>query len=175
MLRAVGQMFSASIGPRAFGGMVEKAFPEFLESLHRKTSATQTSTAASMEMPRQDFAAVLAGERRATIGFLYRLPQAMRSAIAEDLAGPGYALVELPEATKTSDDLHALATAQRESGEAIAHGLDAMADGHLTRAEGVRVEAECDEAIAALLTIRERARLAQREGVIGLQAVRGMK
>lgn len=94
--------------------------------------------------------------------------------LLEQLASrTGLAVVELPSAASTTDDLRALAVAQRETAEAIAHGLDAMADGHMTRTEGARVEKECDEAIAALLVIRERARLAQREGVIGLRAATG--
>ena len=112
--------------------------------------------------------------RHMPLGHVLGLPPAVVVRIAGRMVEPlGKAIVDLPKTSATSDELRALATAQRETAEAIAHGLDAMADGHMTRAEGARVEQECDEAIAALLVIRDRARLAQREGVIGLRAVSG--
>lgn len=72
----------------------------------------------------------------------------------------------LPSAGASGDDLRSLATAQREAADVVAQGLEALADGHVTRSEGARLERECDEALAALLAIRELARRAQVEGVI---------
>lgn len=83
------------------------------------------------------------------------------------------AVVEMPKVVGTADELRAIATAQRETSEAIAHGLDAMADGHITPAEGARLEKECDEAIAAFLVIRERARIAKAQGAFVLRSVPG--
>jgi hypothetical protein len=80
----------------------------------------------------------------------------------------GLALVDMPKAGEMGDDFRAIAAAQRESADVVARGLDALADGRMCAREGAELAAECDEAIAALLAIRERARLAQREGVIGL-------
>lgn len=78
----------------------------------------------------------------------------------------GLAVVALPEASSESDDLRSVAETQREAADVVAQGLEALADGHVTRSEGARLERECDEALAALLAIRELARRAQVEGVI---------
>lgn len=78
------------------------------------------------------------------------------------------AVVSLPSAASTGDDFRTLAMAQRESADVVSRGLEALADGRMCSREGAEIETECDQAIAALLAIRERARLAQREGVIGL-------
>lgn len=85
----------------------------------------------------------------------------------------GLAVVELPKAAVAGDELRVLAAGQKESAEAIAHGLASLADGRVCSAEGVAGERECDEAIAALLAIREVFRAARREGVVGLRAVGG--
>ena len=91
----------------------------------------------------------------------------MDALVVEALADrAGLAVVALPSAGASGDDLRSLATAQREASEAITAALLAVADGHITRSEGAKLESECDEAIARLLAVRERARLAQREGVI---------
>lgn len=86
-----------------------------------------------------------------------------------DRRAHGDAVVELPATSTESDDLRAIADTQREASEAITAGLLAIADGHITRSEGAKLERECDEAIARLLAVRERARLAQREGVIAIR------
>jgi hypothetical protein len=96
-------------------------------------------------------------------------PNVLRHILGEVADTLGLAVVELPGEPSTADDLRMLARAQRETGDAVASGLDAMADGHITRSEGAKIEAECDEAIAAFLVLRERARQAQREGVVGLR------
>lgn len=96
-------------------------------------------------------------------------PEPVRHALAQLLAGDAHVVVELPAIADASDDWRLVATAQRESGEAIAATLDAFADGRVTAAEGARLEREADEAIAALLGIRERARAARRERVVGIR------
>ena len=74
----------------------------------------------------------------------------------------------LPVAADNAADLDLIMHAQRESGDVIATHLAALRDGHMSRTEGAQLEREADEAIAALLTVRERARQAQRAGVVGM-------
>ncbi len=95
-------------------------------------------------------------------------PDGYRSVLDQLADVAGLAVVDMPKPTTASDDYRAIAAAQRESADVVARGLEALADGHMCGREGAELAAECDEAIATLLVIRERARLAQREGVIGL-------
>lgn len=96
------------------------------------------------------------------------LPSLVRMRITAYLAElDGRALVELPEAADVVCDLRAAAALQRESADVIARHLEAVADGHITRREGAELERECDELLAVVLAIRERARQARREGVVG--------
>ena len=55
--------------------------------------------------------------------------------------------------------------------------LAALRDGHMSAAEGAALEREADELIAVALTVRARARQAQRERVVSmpLRAVEGSK
>lgn len=84
------------------------------------------------------------------------------------LEGHGLAVVELPATGGIAADYATIAKAQRETSDVVACGLDALAAGHIGRGKGVDLERECDEAIAALLAVRELARAAKREGVIGI-------
>lgn len=98
------------------------------------------------------------------------LPDDARRALLTTLADrEGLALVEMPKALVATDDLRLLCEAQREASDVVTRGIEACADGHMTRTEGAEIERECDEAIAALLAVRERARLAKREGVIAIR------
>lgn len=97
------------------------------------------------------------------------LPAALRRALAELLAGPGHAVVQLPAEHTEACDLRAIASMQRESADVVAKHLDALADGRLDAREGEALERECDELIAAVLPIRERAREAQRERVVPMR------
>jgi hypothetical protein len=107
--------------------------------------------------------------RRVQYEQMLRLPEDAQSvALARWASRQGKAVVDLPKPSSKGGDMRALATAQRESAEAVATTLEAISDDRIDANEGVRGERECDEAIAALLVIRERFRLAQREGVIGV-------
>lgn len=63
-------------------------------------------------------------------------------------------------------DFRRVLHAQREANDAVTCAMDVMEDGLVTRGEGVKLERECNEGIRALIGLRERARLAQREGVM---------
>lgn len=101
------------------------------------------------------------------------LPAGLRRALAELLAGPGHAVVRLPEGHTEACDLRAISSMQREASDVVAKHLDALADGRLDAREGEVLERECDELIASVLPIRERAREAQRERVVALRRARG--
>jgi len=99
------------------------------------------------------------------------LPKPMRLAAMHEMMSADEAITDLPVATEAADDWRLVASAQRETGQAITAMCDAVADGRITATEGASLERECTEGIASLLGIRERARAAQRERVIGLRAV----
>lgn len=98
------------------------------------------------------------------------LPPAVLRRVLDHLADTlGCVVVDLPEAMPSSSDLHLLATAQRKSAEAVAAGLDAIADGHVTRSEGADLRAACRSAIRCLVGVDQIAGLAVREGVAGVR------
>jgi hypothetical protein len=102
------------------------------------------------------------------------LPPAVLRRVLVWLAEPlGLAVVEVPESSGPVD-LGTLAAATRETSDVVASALDHHARGHMTRAEGAVLARECDEAISVLLSIREQAMQAQREGVVGLVSTRGV-
>jgi hypothetical protein len=84
------------------------------------------------------------------------------------LEGHGLAVVELPTTSGPAADYATIAKAQRETSEVVSCGLDALAVGHIGRIKAAELERECDEAIAALLAVREIARAAKREGVMAI-------
>ena len=93
---------------------------------------------------------------------LAALPPAVARDVLRSIADAlGLGVVELPAASRSSAAL-AAARLAREAGEVIAEAYEAAADGVITPAEGARLERECDEAIPALLEVREAAREAQR-------------
>jgi hypothetical protein len=102
-------------------------------------------------------------------------PIALRVVVDALATQLGLTVVELPTLSEMREFLSLATSAHRESAEAVAETLDAVADGHVTRAEGARIEERCDRAIAFFMRIREEARRAQREGVIGLRAVGGTR
>lgn len=83
----------------------------------------------------------------------------------------GRVVVELPRVDTNGDDLRLLAEVQRETSEAVTAHLDGIADGVLTRQEVARSMAEVDQAILALVRLRERLRAVQREPVVGVRGV----
>jgi hypothetical protein len=103
------------------------------------------------------------------------LPPALRVRLARWLAGPGHQVVEEPPLERCEiDDLELAIDAQRETSEAMTKHLEAVRRGHATRAQGAELEREADEAICALLRIREWARAAKSEGVAGARR-RGLR
>ena len=116
----------------------------------------------------------VAGEKQIHAADLLHAPEPVRLDFAQALIGEGRAVVDLPVGLSARDDLALVIRAQKETTEAINAHLAALADGRMDAAEGASLEAECDEGIAALLAIRERARLAQRERVIGLTGLRAV-
>lgn len=90
------------------------------------------------------------------------LPPAVARDVLRSIADAlGLGVVELPAASRSSAAL-AAARLARESGEVIADAYEAHADGVVTPAEGARLERQCDDALAALLEVREHAREAQK-------------
>ncbi len=108
---------------------------------------------------------------------LLAMPSRVREYMARALLeGTGCEVVRLPESADVATDLANATRVMAEAADVVREESKALADGHKCAREGHRIERECDEAIAILLTVRERARLAQREGVIattGLRAVGG--
>ena len=96
------------------------------------------------------------------------MPKKVRKPMAEGLLdGTGCAVVELPAAADAATDLSCASKVMTEVADVLQAHSEALRDGHICAREGRVIEDECTEAIAALLTVRERARQAQREGVIG--------
>ncbi|MEM9073925.1 MAG: phage regulatory CII family protein [Myxococcota bacterium] len=86
--------------------------------------------------------------------------------------GMGASIVDLPLADGIDDDVVTAANAAREATSAAAALIEAAVDGKIDAREGARIVDECDDAIAALMAIRERGRLAVQERVVGrLRAV----
>jgi hypothetical protein len=103
------------------------------------------------------------------------LPPVAAVVLAEFVAGPAYAVVELPAEDDLGDDMAAAIEAHRESNEAVHEALVACADGRITAAEGERLEREGLEAVRALMRLVELGRLAQRERVIAARRIRGAR
>jgi len=94
------------------------------------------------------------------------LPDPARVALAQHVAGERYTLVELGESDDLGDDMRHAVELQRTSSGALAAQLEAIADGHITAAEGAAIEAASDALLAATLRVRAVAQRAQRERVI---------
>lgn len=165
---AAGQPFSADAPGDLVRKGIDAAFPGFVEGVLTRAGITQTRAADLAGVARQTFADVLAGERRFSIGYLYRLPLEARIPLAQDLLGPTHGIVELPGEDSAEHDLGWFARSSREVVDAVSSAIEAAADGKLTRTEGAKLEVLCDRGISILMTIRELARQATREGVVGL-------
>lgn len=133
--------------------------------------ACVTTLAAGLGCSRQLVQHWIDPERDASISVAdaAALPAPIRAPLAEYVAGPGYMMAELPAADtdgRASLALHVRAL--RETSEAVTAHAAALADGRIDRSEGRDLERKCDEALRELLSVREAARRAQREGVIGV-------
>lgn len=97
------------------------------------------------------------------------LPPAVLRRVVSWLADSlGCAVVDLPESSDEPVSVRMLAEMSRETGAVVADALEAVADGHVTRSEGCQIEGKIDHAVSQLLALRNLARQAQREGVVGV-------
>lgn len=143
-----------------------------LDEALRAEGSQATAVAALLGVPRQrvDEWRDVHEDRHLTVADAAGMPPAVRRHLAEYVAGPGYQVAELPdEHHDLRFDLSLAARLVRESGETAAVLLEALADGHVCRAEGARLAREADEAIRVLLFVRELGRRAAREGIVGAQ------
>lgn len=160
---------------RAFSGSDERlanldaTFGPHVERVLGKLGIRHAEAAQHIGVSRQTFEKTLEPGKVMRATWLFLLPIAARIELVREVLGETHDVVELPARTRAPSDLALVADAQRETGEAVACALRALGAGHLGRAEGAALERECDEAIAVLLTVRELARTAQREGVVGLR------
>jgi hypothetical protein len=93
------------------------------------------------------------------------LPQRTRLALAELVAGPGHVVAEVPEGDPSASIAHALEV-QRETAEVITAHLAAIADGHVSRDEAVRLRAEIAQAMRVLVSLDRACAIAERDGVV---------
>ncbi len=101
--------------------------------------------------------------------WLPMLPPAVLGHVVAGLAEVcGLGLCDLPTAETVTSDVGALSDVVSESADVARVYSEALRDGYLCAAEAEAMERECDEAIAALLSVRMRARAAKRERVIGV-------
>lgn len=98
-------------------------------------------------------------------------PEPLRVAIAQHIAGERFVVVEVGGGPTVAASLSSHIDAARETAEALQAHLVAISDGRIDRAEGAHLERELDEAISRLVSLRQIARTAQREGVIGVEGV----
>jgi hypothetical protein len=126
--------------------------------------------AMALGIARQSLDRMLAadGDKQLSVADLIAGPKPVRRAVVAEIIDDDEMVVSLPDVSDDADDLALIMAAQKESAEVISTHLAALRDGRMCRAEGATLEREADEAIAALLVVRERARQAQREVVIGL-------
>lgn len=95
------------------------------------------------------------------------LPELTRCVIAEHVAGPGHAVIALPDAAPDEgDDLLALAELQRASSALITETLMALADGRVDASEADRIESAIATQLRVMLRLRERMRAVQTERVV---------
>lgn len=95
------------------------------------------------------------------------LPERTRCVIAEHIAGPGHAVIALPDAAPDEgDDLVSLAELQRSSSALITETLLALADGTIDASEADRIESAIATQLRVMLRLRERMRAVQIERVV---------
>jgi hypothetical protein len=132
--------------------------------------ASQSMVAATLGLSTTGFARLLDGEANhaLTVADALGLPPLVRRHIADLLAESlGCVLAEVPAAVGAETDLALAIDAQRETHEALAAHLSAIADGHITRAEAVGLQREVRQAQSRLAAIAQLAERALREGVVG--------
>lgn len=168
-ISAAGQTFSSE-SPEELQRLVNLAYPGFIKRKIAESKMTLERCADLMGKERQTLSKSL-DAKWVNLGFVRMLPDKVRKDVARDLLPEGCDVVELPaKATRGDCDYRFFARSFRTVTEAVSVSLEATSDGHVTRSEGAEIEALCDKAIGILLTIREVAKLAQREGVVGIRS-----
>jgi len=99
------------------------------------------------------------------------LPPVAAKRLAQWIVGEGHVVVALGESDDLGDDMRHAVELQRASSTALAAQLEAIADGHITAAEGSAIEDACEELLAATLRVRAVAKRAQRERVIATRRI----
>lgn len=106
------------------------------------------------------------------LGDVETLPWLVRKDIVEALAQTlGCTIAELGEAVDISSDVALLGRVAAQTGSAVAALGLAMADGRLDAVEAAEIDRKCTEAIQALAAVRLRARMVQRERVVGVRVL----
>lgn len=116
----------------------------------------------------------VSGDKQLHAADLLFAPGPVLVAFCKLALGAGRGVVDMPAGLDAKDDLALVIATSRETTGAVNEMLSCIADGHMTAAEGAKLEREADEAIAALLSVRERARMAQRERVLGTTGLRAV-
>lgn len=167
-ISAADQLFSGeweTIHP-----LINLAYPPFVAKAIANAKMTVSQCASLMDMERQTLDKYLKS-KSLSLAFVRRLPESVRVEVVKDLLPEQYSVTKAPPKAERGDcDYRFFAKSFRSVTEAVSVALEATSDGHLTRAEGAEIEALCDKAIGLLLTIREVAKMAQREGVVGLRS-----
>ena len=102
------------------------------------------------------------------LGHVLRMPRAVALRLLNEVAAQhGACVVELPEAGEVKSGTYAAETL-KEYGEFLGEVSAAMADGHVCRAEGGRLEAEGMDVVRLVMAAVVLGRQAQREGVVGV-------
>lgn len=166
---AADQVFRSDVEPDVFLGQLDAAFGPFLDRVLGLAGVRHVEAAKACDVSRQTFEQHLeaTSKKRVRATWLYVLPIKARIRVLSDMLGAAHAIVELPVAAERTD-VRFFTTAVREVTAAVLKALEAADDDRFDRAEGTDIEALCDRAISILLTIRELARQAKREGIIGL-------
>jgi hypothetical protein len=137
---------------------------------------TRAERAASLDCSAGRLAQMLDASDEATICVARAslLPDPARVALAQLVAGERFGVVELPVAAGSRGAVADCARAARHGTAAVASHLDAISDGAITRGEAAVTRALLREAIASLLTLDAACEVAEREGVIGVPALRAV-
>lgn len=171
----MSQVGASSAGPRA----VRKCSTEIrtitsadvvLSALRRVLASTPLSEVARHAgMSRDQLSDVRDGERRLRMEEWLDFPPDARDEMMRVLGEvAGRAWVDAPPPAPAADDLRAAAVAVRAAERVLEERLDSVGS-YLDRQGGAALEAACDELVRRVMAVREFARLAKREGVVGVK------
>lgn len=150
-----------------------KAGPEQrrLAQVLDRVDVTQADVARAWGVSQQHVSSVLLGRRALKVAHIRALPERARDAYLADLGREtGSAWVKLPQAPDDAPGaMHRAAELAEEHGELMSAWLRAGADGHVTAGEAAEVEREAWDVVYGALGMVALMRLAQDEGVIGIE------